>query len=134
VSAAYVHRMPVRYMEVDQQGVVFNAWYLTYMDESLTGWFDHIGLPYAELIAAGVDTQLVHTELDWKSGLRGGDVAAITVEAAGVGRTSFTLAFTIRRGDDPEVVVAAKTVYVCVRTDDFAKCDVPPALRAVLGG
>jgi len=128
VTLPYRHKLAVRYMEVDQQGVVFNAWYLAYMDEALTGWFEHIGLPYAELLAGGCDAQLVHTELDWTGGLGFGDDASIEVRALGAGRTSFTVGFTIRRGE--ETLVRARTVYVCIAADGGGKREVPEKLRA----
>jgi len=128
VTQPYRQKFTVRYLEVDQQGVVFNAWYLAYMDEALTGWFDHIGLPYAELLAAGCDAQLVHTELDWTGGLGFGDDASIEVYALSAGRTSFTVGFTIRRAE--EALVRARTVYVCVATDGSGKREMPEKLRA----
>lgn len=33
-----------RYGEVDQQGVVFNAHYLTWFDEACTAFLDHLGV------------------------------------------------------------------------------------------
>ena len=53
--------MPVvpRFAEVDQQGVVFNAHYLTWFDEARTGFLDHLGVTYPGLIATGHDIQVV---------------------------------------------------------------------------
>ena len=31
---AFTHRFDVRYLEADQQGVVFNMWYLAYFDDA----------------------------------------------------------------------------------------------------
>ena len=36
----------VRYLEVDAQGVVFNAWYLAWFDEAMAAFFADRGLPY----------------------------------------------------------------------------------------
>ena len=126
----FEHRLTVRYLEVDQQGVVFNAWYLAYLDEAMTGYLTARGVPYATLTGAGIDVQLVHTELDWRGAARFGDELAVGVTTGSLGRTSFALAFEVRRGD--EVLVTARTVYVVVALDGSGKREVPPFLRTAL--
>ena len=127
---SFEHRLTVRYLEVDQQGVVFNAWYLVYLDEAMTGFLAVRGVPYARLTGAGVDAQLVHTELDWRGAAAFADELAVRVSTESLGRTSFTLAFEVRRGDD--ILVTARTVYVVVALDGSGKRELPPFLRAAL--
>lgn len=127
---AFEHRLTVRYLEVDQQGVVFNAWYLAYLDEAMTGYLTARGIPYATLTGAEVDVQLVHIELDWRGAARFGDQLAVAVSTGSLGRTSFTLAFEVRRDD--EILVTARTVYVVVALDGSGKREIPPFLRAAL--
>ncbi len=43
LSAPFVHRIRPRYAEVDQQGVVFNAHWLTYFDDACTRFFEWLG-------------------------------------------------------------------------------------------
>lgn len=126
----FEHPLTVRYLEVDQQGVVFNSWYLAYLDDALTAFLEHRELPYRALLDSGHDVQLVHTELDWSGGLGFGDQASVAVEVASVGTTSFTLAFEVRRAGTP--VCTARTVYVCVSTDGSGKRPLTDALRAAL--
>ncbi len=127
---AFVHPLTVRYLEVDRQGVVFNMWYLAYFDDAMTAFLDAAGVPYGDLLAGGLDVQLVHTELDWTGGLGFGDDAAVAVEAERVGTTSFTLRFTALRSAAP--VAVGRTVYVVVATDGSGKREVPDGLRAAL--
>lgn len=127
----FTHSVDVRYLEVDQQGVVFNMWYLAYLDDAMTAYLLAGGLPYTEMIEAGHDVQLVHTELDWAGSLGWGDRADIDVSTSRLGTTSFTLDFVVRaRGRD---VATARTVYVVVGTDGSGKRPVPDRLRAALG-
>jgi acyl-CoA thioester hydrolase len=128
--APYRHPIAVRYLEVDQQGVVFNAWYLAYFDDAMTGFLADRGVPYAVLIDSGCDFQLVHTELDWSGSLGFGDAASVSVRAVTVGTTSFTLAFEV--GRDGVTVCSARTVYVVVGVDGSGKREIPPGLRAAL--
>jgi acyl-CoA thioester hydrolase len=125
------YRARVRYLEVDQQGVVFNMWYLAYFDEAMSQFLAEGGVPYSELLASGHDVQLVHTEIDWTSGLKWEDEARVDVSLVGVGHTSFTLQFEVFAGDSP--VARGRTVYVVVATDGSGKRPVPPALHQALG-
>jgi acyl-CoA thioester hydrolase len=130
VAEPYEYRVNVRYLEVDQQGVVFNSWYLAYFDDAMTGFFEHRGLPYGVVMAAGHDFQVVHTELDWTGALGFGDDATVAVDVGHVGTTSFTLTFEVRRAGTP--VCTGRTVYVCIATDGSGKRPLTPALREAL--
>jgi acyl-CoA thioester hydrolase len=129
-AVPYRHPITVRYMEVDQQGVVFNAWYLAWFDDAMTGWLAYAGLAYADLLDDGHDVQLVHTEVDWAGAVGFGDDVAVQVVPAEVGCTSFTLRFTVLKAGEP--VVTARTVYVCVAVDGGGKREVPARLRTIL--
>ena len=97
-----VYSLPIvpRYAEIDQQGVVFNGHYLTWFDEAFTGFFDHLGVAYPELISAGHDIQLVHTEIDYVASVRWRDAVRVTVACERIGSTSFTLGFGVLRHDE----------------------------------
>jgi acyl-CoA thioester hydrolase len=131
VTGGYEYTAPVRYLEADQQGVVFNMWYLAYFDEAMTGFLDAGGTSYAALQAGGHDVQVVHTELDWRGALRWGDTARVRVGTESMGRTSFTLWFEVR-GPGEDVLVTGRTVYVCIRIDGSGKTPIPNELRTVL--
>jgi acyl-CoA thioester hydrolase len=125
------YRTRVRYSEVDQQGVVFNMWYLGYFDEAMAQFLAEGGVPYADMLASGHDVQLVHTEIDWTAGLRWEDEARVDVSAVSVGQTSFTLQFDVLAGDAP--VARGRTVYVVVATDGSGKRPIPRWLQGALG-
>jgi len=118
-------------LEVDQQGVVFNMWYLGYFDEAMADFLAEGGLPYPDMLASGHDVQLVHTEIDWRSSLRWADDAWVEVSLASVGATSFSLRFAVHGGDD-SLVASGLTVYVVVATDGSGKRPVPPNIRGAL--
>ena len=92
----FIFPITVRYMEVDQQGVVFNAWYLTYFDDAMTALLRHGGLPYQRMLDAGYDVQLVRSEIDYRAGVRWGEIE-VAVSTSRLGRTSFDLDFQIRQ-------------------------------------
>jgi acyl-CoA thioester hydrolase len=124
-----------RFAEVDQQNVVFNAHYLTWFDEALTGYFDHLDTSYPDLMATGLDMQLVHTEIDYAAPVRWRDSVRVAVACERVGATSFTILFSVHRerdGAEETVAVRGRNVYVVVSTDDWSKRPIPDALRSVL--
>jgi acyl-CoA thioester hydrolase len=128
----YAYPVRPRYLEVDQQGVVFNMWYLGYFDEAMAGYLEHRGLSYPALVAGGHDVQLVHTELDWSGALHHGDDAEVVVTTRALGRTSFTLGFDVVRAGT--TLCRASTVYVVVGTDGTGPRLLPDRLGAALDG
>jgi acyl-CoA thioester hydrolase len=97
---------PVRYAEVDQQGVVFNSHYLLYCDEAMGAFCEQRGL--REFVAV---VRLVSSNLTWAGPARWGDVMAVDVRCTKVGRTSATLAFDLRAGGRPCCTVETTYVY-----------------------
>jgi len=59
MGASTSTRHTVRYFECDQQGVVFNMWYLGYFDEALSAFLTAGGLSYRKLIETGFDMQVL---------------------------------------------------------------------------
>ena len=106
---------PVRYAECDGQGVVFNSHYLLYADEALTGLLRALGTPYDTLLARGLDTAVVASELSWVAPARYGDVVEVDAEVERIGRTSFTVAFAIGVAGQP--CCRVRTSYVLTDLD-----------------
>ncbi len=125
------YRHQVRYLETDQQGVVFNMWYLGYFDEAMAAFLEEGGLRYQDLLAAGFDVQLVRSEIDWRAALRWPGTVEVEVTLAATGTTSFTLAFEV--GTSGANVANGRTVYVVIATDGSGKRPIPDMLRAALG-
>jgi acyl-CoA thioester hydrolase len=118
---------PVRYAECDGQGVVFNSHYLLYADEALTGLLRSLGTPYEDVLARGLDTAVVASELTWVAPARYGDVVDVDAEVERIGRTSFTVAFTISVADQP--CCRVRTSYVLTDLERTPTA-VPDDLRA----
>ena len=114
----------MRYAEVDQQGVVFNAHYLLYCDEAMGAFCTQRGLhEFVERV------RLVTSTLTWTGPARWGDVVDVDVRCTRLGRTSATLAFEIRAGDRPCCTV--ETVYV-LADEDGTPVPIPDETRAGL--
>jgi acyl-CoA thioester hydrolase len=102
---------PVRFVECDQQGVVFNAHYLVWADEAVNAWWDERGVPWSDLQERGVEYFVVASALEWRSSARWGETVEVDADLEKIGRTSLTLRFTIRVGD--RLCCEVRTTYVC---------------------
>jgi acyl-CoA thioester hydrolase len=121
---------PVRFIECDQQGVVFNAHYLTWADEAVNAWWEAAGLPWGALEAWGMEYFVKASSLDWVSSARYGDTVAVDVELENLGRTSLTLVFTVRVGE--RACCTVRTTYVAAA--DGRPAPWPDEVRARLSG
>ena len=101
---------PVRYGECDQQGVVFNAHYLAWADEAVTALYDQLGTPYDGLLARGLETAVVASELSWTSPARWGDLVDVDGAIVRIGGTSFTAELVVRVGE--RACCTVRTTYV----------------------
>lgn len=122
--------LPVRWLEVDAQGVVFHMWYLAYLEDARNAHLAAVGYPLADLLASGHDLRVVSTRIDWAASLSWGQTAAVTSRVERLGETSITFRFSIE-GADREVL-RAQTVYVVVDRPSGVKRPIPEALRRVL--
>ena len=119
---------PVRYVECDQQGVVFNAHYLTWADEASTAWWDSVGVPCARLSAAGIEPLVKASGLEWSGSARWGDTVAVDAALERLGRSSLTLRFDVRVRE--RVCCVVRTTYVA--TVDGRPVPWPDDVRAAL--
>ena len=117
---------PVRYVECDQQGIVFNAHYLVWADEAVNSWWEWRGVDWPAYNAGGLEYLVVASSLEWRSSARYGDTVTVTADLEKLGRTSLTVAFVVRVGD--RLCCTVRTTYVC--TDAGAPSPWPEEIRA----
>ena len=80
MDVTFRHRIRVRYAEVDGQGVVFNAHWLTYFDDSCTRFVESLGFG-ADFWIAEFDVMLVKAVLEWSGPARFDEWIDIAVDA-----------------------------------------------------
>ncbi len=126
----FQHRIRVRYGECDQQGVVFNAHYVAYMDDATEVWVRSLELDGTEG-APGWEWMIAHVSVDWISSARCGDLLDIDVGIIRWGRTSFDFGFIGRIGE--REVFRARSVGVTVERDTLRPMTTPDFVRRALG-
>ena len=121
---------PVRFVECDQQGIVFNAHYLVWADEAVNTWWVRRGVDWAAVNAQGIDYVVVASALEWRSSARYGDTVEVDADLEKLGRTSLTLRFVIRVGE--RECCQVRTTYVC--TTGGTSSPWPEEIRALVSG
>lgn len=128
----FCYYLRVRYAECDAQKVVFNSRYVDYVDAAMTEFTRVIWGDYNELLARGIDNQVVHLSIDWKGPARFDEIIAITVTPERVGNSSYTLRVDFHNRNTAAHLASAEVVYVMVNAETFEKMEIPGNMRGTL--
>jgi acyl-CoA thioester hydrolase len=129
VPAAFEHRIRVRYAECDAQGVVFNAHWLTYFDETCTRFVEAWGFG-PDFWINEFDVMLVKAVLEWSGPARFDDWLTIDAGCERIGTKSFDIRY--RASVDGRAACAAVITYVAVAPGTTGSMVVPDAVRDAL--
>lgn len=132
MNDAFCHLLRVRYAECDAQKVVFNAKYAEYADIAATEFMRAIWGNYNDLLAGGIDSQVVKLTISWKAPARFDDVLAIRVQPFETGSSSYTLQLDFYNFETIKHLASAHVVYVMVNTETHKKMVIPDHMRASL--
>ena len=125
---AFSHPLRVRWAEVDRQGIVFNAHYLTYFDVGITEYWRAIGCPYPDtLLKQGSDTFAVKATIEYKAPARYDDLLEVMVRIGRIGRTSLQFVLQIDRGETQ--LVSGELIYVNAAAESRRLIPLPDFLR-----
>jgi acyl-CoA thioester hydrolase len=127
MSGRFVHSIRPRYAEIDQQGVVFNAHWLTYFDDACTRWFEWIGDGEPPAWFKEFDVMLVKATIEWSGPAGFDEVVDIAVTVDRVGTSSFDLRYDASVGDRP--VCTGVITYVSIRPGHHESTPIPDSLR-----
>jgi acyl-CoA thioester hydrolase len=109
---AYAHRLRVRFAETDAMGIVHHSRYLPYLEEARVEYLRHLGHPYHELRAEGVDYAVLEAFVQYRSPLRFDDEVTVHLMMGATTRATFQMAYLLTV--DGEVRATAVTVHGCV--------------------
>jgi acyl-CoA thioester hydrolase len=104
----YETTVRVRYSDLDTFGHVNNAVYATLCEEARVDYFRDV----LELGVHDIGFVVARLELDYRRAIPDVGEATVAVGITGFGRTSFTMGYELRYGDD--AVATAESVQVAV--------------------
>ncbi|MDQ1380318.1 MAG: acyl-CoA thioester hydrolase, partial [Actinomycetota bacterium] len=125
----FTHRIRVRYAEIDGQGVVFNAHWLTYFDDACTRFMETLGFG-PEFWTVEFDVMLVRAELQWTGSARFDEWVDVAVAPVRLGTTSFDLRYQASVAGRP--TCDATITYVAVEPGHNTSIEIPAKVRAAL--
>jgi acyl-CoA thioester hydrolase len=130
VAEPFAHTMRVRYAECDGLGVVFNAHYLTYLDQTMTELFRTAMGGYRRLIENELDMVVADVHMQFHAPARFDEEIVLEAIVTHIGTTSLVTHHRIRH--DGELLLAGEMVHVWVRRGLAEKTPIPEWARAGL--
>ena len=128
-----IHRLRVRWAEVDMQKIVFNGHYLAYVDAAMTEYWRVLALPYeASMRTLGGEMYVKKASLEYHASARMDDWLDIGLRCERVGNSSSVFVAGIFAGD--RLLVSAEMLYVFADPATQTSRTVPPVLRALFEG
>jgi acyl-CoA thioester hydrolase len=127
------HRFRVRWAEVDLQGVVFNAHYLTYFDIAIGEYWRAIGQGFErELREIYMQLYAVKATIQYHASAHYDEEVEACARVTRLGRSSLTFAFGIWRG--AEHLISGEIIYVHAEPETKRSAKLPDLLKnAILG-
>jgi len=123
----------VRYSEIDGQGVVFNAHYLTYFDTTITEYFRALGYDqYADSRATGIDFHVVKSLIEYKAPVLFDWELDVGARVARIGNSSVSFQLAIFRKGGDEALVTAEIVWVYTDQKTHRPVPIPQSIRELI--
>jgi acyl-CoA thioester hydrolase len=129
----FFHTMRVRYSEIDLQGVVFNAHYLTYLDVAHTEYMRAMKYDYGQEVKdTGVDFHLAKASVEYKKPVFFDDQFDICIRASRLGNSSITLVFEMFKTGTDKLLACGEKTDVCVDLKSHESVRIPASLRKTM--
>lgn len=133
-DCAFFTPVRVRYGEVDQQGIVYNANYAIYTDVAFEEFFRSKGYPFQTLVNEH-ESEVCHKKstFEYFSSAYVDEMLEVGIRVVRVGTKSFTLGYEVYRQGEDQLLVSAEIVYVGYDTEKRSSRPITPLLRGLLG-
>lgn len=119
----------VRYAEVDQQKIVFNAHYLTYFDTAITEYFRDLPYDYMNQVAQlGEDFHTVRSVIEYQAPIGFDEEIEVHVRVARLGRTSLTFFVEIHSQGREDLRASGEVVWVNTTQSTHRSSPLPSVL------
>ena len=119
-------KLRVRYAEIDAQGHVNNAVYLSYFEVGRVEWLRAAGLSYRELEEQGYGIVVVEVLAHYRRAAFFDDELTLRTELADLSRASMRFEYVVSR--DGELLVTGHTRHACVNLATGKPIRVPEEL------
>ncbi|MEY4265511.1 MAG: hypothetical protein RIS90_46 [Pseudomonadota bacterium] len=129
----FINPLRVRWSEVDQQKVVFNAHYLTYFDIAITDYWRALAIPYETCMPAlGGEPFVRKATVEFHASARLDDQLEVGLKCARIGNSSMGFVGGIFR--DEQLLISSELIYVFADPHAQVPVPVPQRLREIMLG
>ena len=109
----FFYSFRVRYSEVDAQGIVFNAHYLTFFDTAMTEYMRHIKYDYVnEVKDKNEDFHTVKTLVEYKAPIYFDQIIDVCLRVKKIGTSSLTFHIEIHPSKEANILAIGEVVWV----------------------
>ena len=127
----FLHRLRVRWAEIDMQKIVFNGHYLTYIDTAVTAYWGRLALPYETAFhILGGELYVKKATLEYHESARMDDDLSVGMKCSRLGKSSMVFEAGIFRGD--KLLISGELIYVFADPQTQTSKPIPEALRHIL--
>ena len=130
-SFTYYHPVTVRYGDLDPQGHVNNAAYMTYLEAARLGYYERSGIWSP---ASGDHTGMVvaHSEIDFLAPISYGQALRVGVRLEKMGTKSVIFDFLVEAADGSQAFARGRSVMVAYDNARETSRPIPPEWRKKL--
>lgn len=128
----YVHQTTLRFRDTDAAGIIYFASYFTLAHEALEACFIHHGIGVGRVLReCEYILPLVHADGDFSAPLYVDDPVTVEVSVTEIGRTSFTVEYSMSTLGGAQVC-HAHTIHVALHRAARKPMPIPEEVRSVL--
>ena len=121
----YRHDIRIRYVDCDMQGIVYNAHYLTFVDDAFDCWLRNLDQAFESTF--GWEVMVKKVGITWESSAKFADQLEIYCTVGRWGNTSFAGLFEGKVNS--QTIFTASVTYVCVDHETYRPIPVPSQLQ-----
>jgi acyl-CoA thioester hydrolase len=131
---SFFYQLRVRYAEIDAQGVVFNAHYLTWFDTAITEYFRNTGFSYKDLFTEkGLDFHLIKATLEYLRPVGFDQVVDVGVSVERIGNSSVTFSLGVFVSGQQQCHCRGEIIWVCSKIGTHKSHPLPADAADLLG-
>ena len=135
-SIQFYHTLRVRYAEIDAQGIVFNAHYLTYFDTTLNELFREVGLTPSMPDPIGLykehDFNLVKSLVEYRQPVYFDQLIDIYAGIRRIGRSSLTFNLYLTEHGKRSLRTFGEVVWVYANQNTYQSVELPADVKDLL--
>lgn len=128
----FYHPIEVRYGDLDPQGHLNNAKYLTYMEQARINYIKHLGL-WAGGSFLDIGIIMANFAITFRAPVLFGQNVRVGVRATRLGNKSLDMEYSLEDADSGQVLADGSGVLVAFDYRSEETVSIPPEWRAAIG-